>query len=340
MREVIGISKLGIPQLISICAVDFVADRRQKANRAHHRLAFFGIENLATQKKLNKQSLKAMRAAPLGGLLLRVGGVVFAVECLVMFCLERFAPDELVWIALAPVVLTVVVTSIINWWIIQPLSERLSQAMTQLNDARKEAERRAQVDPLTGVLNRCAFFTRLEKAIVLARETQTPLSFLMLDIDRFKRINDTQGHLAGDAVIEHVSEAIQATCIVDQAIGRYGGEEFSILLPDTPLADAVQFAERLRQRIAETVVHHNKVSLNVSASIGVAMLGPNNSDAMALVESADQALFEAKRAGRNQVRLATNPKHSAAAIPPYHRLSEASEGYWPAMNSPANPTTA
>lgn len=301
---------------------------------------FFGFENLVTQTKLNKQSLKAMRAAPLGGLLLRVGGVVFVVECLILFCMERLAPDELVWIALDPVVLTVIATAIINWWIIQPLSERLSQAMTQLNDARKEAERRAQIDPLTGVLNRRAFFTRLEKAIEHARETHTPLSFLMLDIDRFKRINDTQGHLAGDAVIERVSEAIQTACTAGQAIGRYGGEEFAILLPDTPIADAVPFAERLRQRIAETIVYHNKSSLNVTASIGVAVLGPDSSDAMFLVESADQALFEAKRSGRNQVRLATNQVDLAVAIPPYHALSGATQSCWSATSSLADPTTA
>ena len=134
----------------------------------------------------------------------------------------------------------------------------------------------------------------------------------MLDIDFFKRLNDTHGHLAGDAVLRKLAEVMQSTCRDYDDVGRFGGEEFCILLAETLLVDAVNFAERLRATIEETVVRHDNRRISVTVSIGVAQHGPLTGNMTSLIECADQALFEAKRAGRNRVQPMPGPFETIA----------------------------
>lgn len=251
---------------------------------------------------------QSIHRAPLGGVLLRVGSVVFIVESLIMLAFLLVNPDGHRWqdAFLDASVLTVVVAVVVHRWIIQPLDTQLALTIAELNDAKSVAERLAQTDPLTGVLNRRAFFERLEREFLKAERSQRPLSLLMLDIDFFKKLNDTHGHLAGDAVLRNIAQVMQSACRAYDDVSRFGGEEFCILLADTPLIDAVEFAERLRVILAETVITHGEQRLFVTVSIGVAQQGPRTPDMTTLIECADQALFEAKRTGRNRVQPTMN----------------------------------
>ena len=123
----------------------------------------------------------------------------------------------------------------------------------------------------------------------------------MLDIDHFKSINDRHGHQAGDAVIKRVSELIHQHVRDSDVAGRYGGEEFAILLPHTDLAGARTLAERLRQSVEEQEVIHNGQAIAFTISLGIACLDRPARDHRCLIEWADQALYASKRAGRNRV---------------------------------------
>ena len=128
-----------------------------------------------------------------------------------------------------------------------------------------------------------------------------PLSCLMLDLDHFKRVNDDQGHAAGDAVLAQLGERLRALLRDIDVAGRIGGEEFAILLPQTDGPQAMVAAERIRAAIAATPFTHGALALPVTSSIGVSTFGAEPMDTDALVEQADAGLYEAKRNGRNRV---------------------------------------
>jgi diguanylate cyclase (GGDEF)-like protein/PAS domain S-box-containing protein len=176
-----------------------------------------------------------------------------------------------------------------------------------LNDisARKQLEaelfHQASTDPLTGISNRRYFIARGEQELRRARRFARPLSVMMLDIDHFKHINDTFGHAGGDIVLQEIVR-IAVTCLRNtDAIGRLGGEEFAVLMPETELHAATEVANRLRQAIADSVIAFNKASITCTTSIGVAVLQPHDGDVDALLHRADQALYIAKQDGRNRV---------------------------------------
>jgi diguanylate cyclase (GGDEF)-like protein/PAS domain S-box-containing protein len=174
---------------------------------------------------------------------------------------------------------------------------------------RKEHEavlqRMASTDELTGVFNRRAFETAIRSEIARARRYGTALSFLLVDLDAFKRVNDEHGHIAGDRVLQETARILQATVRLADTVARWGGEEFAVLLPETGMGDAAQFAERLRQRLGD-IVHHlpGGVTLSVTCSIGVAQFDSVSLSDTAFFASADTALFQAKAEGRNRVCLA------------------------------------
>jgi diguanylate cyclase (GGDEF)-like protein len=159
------------------------------------------------------------------------------------------------------------------------------------------------VDGLTRLTNRRSFIERGESELNRTRRTPTSqLSCIMLDIDHFKGINDTHGHDAGDAVLVKVSEIMMDNARQYDEVGRYGGEEFAILLPATPLENAIKVAERLRARIEAVEIPCNGTTLRVTASFGVACYPYNDiQDMNGLLKSADTALYAAKHGGRNQV---------------------------------------
>ncbi|HEU5002019.1 MAG TPA: diguanylate cyclase [Actinomycetota bacterium] len=162
-------------------------------------------------------------------------------------------------------------------------------------------------DPLTGLFNRRYMEETLTREISLAGRRHTPLSVLQLDIDRFKEFNDAYGHEAGDAVMRHVSQAMQRLFRVSSVACRYGGEEFTIVLPDCALADAVGRAEELRRLLASAGVPHGRTLLAApTITCGVATFPQHAGTAEGLVGCADAALYAAKAAGRNRV-LAYDP---------------------------------
>ncbi len=175
----------------------------------------------------------------------------------------------------------------------------------------KQALEAAHKDPLTGVGNRAAMNDGLARELELARRHNTPLSLLTLDIDHFKRINDSHGHAIGDCVIKAVAEAAQLTVRSTDMIFRFGGEEFVIVLSNTSLHGAALLAERLRKRIEETTIVCDGNSLCATVSIGIATMAPDDTPER-LFRRADGALYQAKAEGRNCCRLASESNSLAS----------------------------
>jgi diguanylate cyclase (GGDEF)-like protein len=170
----------------------------------------------------------------------------------------------------------------------------------------------ARFDSKTGLLNAAAWQQEAQIELSRAARTRTPLAVAMVDIDHFKLINDTHGHLAGDAVLAALSAAMRALLREYDVVGRFGGEEFIILLPHTSEAAAREIAERLRTKLAQISVTPGKDSsgeaaMQVTVSIGIACLGQSRRDLDDLIAAADAALYYAKETGRNQVRMAIDP---------------------------------
>ena len=157
----------------------------------------------------------------------------------------------------------------------------------------------AATDGLTGLANRRTFDAALQREISRGARTGSPVSLAMVDIDRFKPLNDTHGHQAGDDVLREVAQALKQRCRDMDVPARYGGEEFAVILPDTDATSAFEVAERLRQ-----VVETANTSLPVTVSIGVATSSAGSRGAEDLIAAADTALYASKRAGRNRVSLA------------------------------------
>jgi len=156
------------------------------------------------------------------------------------------------------------------------------------------------VDGLTGVNNKRFLMETLEKEIPRARRHQRPLSFLMFDIDHFKLVNDNYGHLAGDFVLKDLAQLVKARLRPDDIIGRYGGEEFAVLLPETTLEGSAAIAEELRKMIDDHRFEFEQEIIDVSVSIGCAQLA-DDFDVARFIKLADENLYRAKRGGRNQV---------------------------------------
>ena len=169
---------------------------------------------------------------------------------------------------------------------------------------RERAQREARMDVLTQLNNRRGFLELAEAPYRTAARHQRPLAVIVLDIDHFKAINDQYGHALGDAVLRDLGQTLLATSRRSDVLGRWGGEEFVLLLPETSLDEAEELAERLRQRVRERVIVHEHTRVQVTASFGVAGLGADQK-LEALLEAADRAMYAAKMAGRNRVLRAT-----------------------------------
>lgn len=167
-----------------------------------------------------------------------------------------------------------------------------------------EAERRAQTDPLTGVLNRRSLIERLDVACARAQARGLPIALLFIDLDHFKVINDTRGHQAGDACLRAVIAPIQEELRQSDVIGRYGGEEFVVILSSADTHAAQATAQRIRERVAGLEIVGFGSPIRLTCSIGVATSDALNVWGESLVASADAAVYVAKSAGRNQVHVA------------------------------------
>lgn len=192
------------------------------------------------------------------------------------------------------------------------ISSTLAQAAPVLSGLRTLAlaQARAMTDALTGLPNRWALQDALKRMLAQARRSGDPLALILLDLDHFKQLNDQHGHEAGDQALAAVGHALTSCLRSSDLAARSGGEEFTVLAPDTPLEGALQLAEQLRAAIARIELPIPGVRL--TASFGVAVLGIHASDADTLARVADRALYAAKRAGRNRVEVA---EASADAVP-------------------------
>jgi len=155
------------------------------------------------------------------------------------------------------------------------------------------------VDGLTGVNNKRFLMETLEREIPRARRHQRPLTLVMFDIDHFKHINDTYGHLAGDYVLKELAQLVKGRLRPDDVLGRYGGEEFCVVLPETDLEGGSSIAEELRILVQDHSFVFEQERINVTISLGVAVLQDDN-DLTAFIKSADEHLYAAKRDGRNR----------------------------------------
>jgi diguanylate cyclase (GGDEF)-like protein len=180
-------------------------------------------------------------------------------------------------------------------------NQELEVVSSKLQEVNEELARLTRIDPLTGLLNRRAWQEAAQHERERANRFSEPFSICMLDADYFKRLNDSLGHQAGDACLITLADAIQKTCRFVDVIGRYGGEEFVILLPGTDMQGAYGFGERLRQAVFDLAMPHpdNPVADRITISVGVATYASDPWEE--IVKRADDALYLAKRTGRNTV---------------------------------------
>ncbi len=187
----------------------------------------------------------------------------------------------------------------------------VADRLRQQREALSDAERRAQTDPLTGVLNRRSLVERLDAACLRARSRGLPIALLFIDLDHFKLINDSFGHAAGDACLRAVIGAVQSELRQSDVVGRFGGEEFVVILSSADAAAALPIAQRIRERVAQMRIDGFERPIAMTCSIGVAASDTSGVWGDALLRRADAAVYAAKRSGRNRVHLA--PAAPAAA---------------------------
>jgi diguanylate cyclase (GGDEF)-like protein len=181
----------------------------------------------------------------------------------------------------------------------------VSDRMRAQRAALTEAELRAQTDPLTGVYNRRSLIERLDLACMRAKGRGLPISVLFIDLDHFKQINDSYSHAAGDACLAAVIAPIQSELRQSDLIGRYGGEEFVVVLSSADAAAAAPVAERICRRVAAVRIEGFGAPIHLTCSIGVAASDTLGVWGQHLIAHADAAQYAAKRSGRNQVQLAS-----------------------------------
>lgn len=186
------------------------------------------------------------------------------------------------------------------------MERELRETSRALRDANAELERLANTDPLTGLANRRHFMEGLARELDRSDRYEHPLSLVVLDLDRFKSVNDTHGHAAGDAVLRSAGRTLESVCREVDLPARTGGEEMALLLPETDREGARAVAERVRTRIERTEhTSPDGESFGVTASVGVAEAGPSARTPEQLLRRADEALYRAKEKGRNRVVVAS-----------------------------------
>ena len=168
-------------------------------------------------------------------------------------------------------------------------------------------------DPLTGLWNRTWILEKLHDELARARRRATPVSVVLADIDHFKKVNDAAGHLAGDAVIYQVTQRIQNSVREYDTVGRYGGDEILVILPECDARAAQKMAERIRERICATPIATSEGTFRITASFGVATTDDwQGAEPQAVIRAADTALYRAKNVGRNVVACSNDARDFAA----------------------------
>lgn len=180
---------------------------------------------------------------------------------------------------------------------------RIIELQNELIAAREILKKQAAHDSLTGLLNRGEILRILKNELAKAVREGHPVGLIMADLDSFKKINDTYGHITGDVVLRLTSERMLSLMRSYDFVGRYGGEEFLIILPGCDQQGAVALAERLRQSVSDMGMNTPEGIIPVTISLGVTLSDPERQDMDSLIKSADSALYQAKKNGRNRVEI-------------------------------------
>lgn len=183
----------------------------------------------------------------------------------------------------------------------EDLERTVAERTAELRDANERLSKLAMTDPLTKILNRRAFFSRCAEEVERSKRYSRPMAIVMIDVDRFKQFNDMEGHLRGDEALKRIAHTLQTSLRKTDILGRYGGEEFILVMPETSLPNAVEICERLRAAIEELEFQGKEEPAYLTISVGVAAYPDQGSDLESLAEAADQSLYRAKQAGRNRV---------------------------------------
>lgn len=181
-------------------------------------------------------------------------------------------------------------------------------ARLQLQATNRELNRLATLDHLTGCANRRHFYALAEAELARSRRYDRPLGLVILDVDHFKAINDRFGHAAGDEMLRALAETLRDELRELDVLGRIGGEEFAVLLPETPRHESVGSAERLRRCLAALCIEYEGHDLTLTASFGVTAREPVDTNVDSMMRRADRALYEAKAAGRNRTAVADSDR--------------------------------
>lgn len=181
------------------------------------------------------------------------------------------------------------------------LERTVTERTRELQEANARLERLAVTDGLTGLFNHRRFQEALHAELLRCERHKRPLAVLMLDVDFFKKVNDSMGHPAGDELLRRLAEVLSKDLRQTDLIARYGGEEFAVLLPETTKAEALQVGERMREAVEARINENTTWPQRITVSVGVATFPEDAKSAEALLEASDQALYVAKRQGRNRV---------------------------------------
>lgn len=176
----------------------------------------------------------------------------------------------------------------------------------ELNDLmliNKSLEEVSQIDALTGIYNRRFIGNALEEKICESSETNQKLVVLMFDLDHFKYVNDTYGHIVGDRVLKYVSETVSSFLMKNMTFGRYGGEEFILFFSGYSIEDVCEWTENIRIKLSEGKVETREADVYITASFGIAEFSPSIKDDLEIIHNADVALYRSKKEGRNRVSL-------------------------------------
>ncbi|HEY8100719.1 MAG TPA: diguanylate cyclase [Burkholderiaceae bacterium] len=191
--------------------------------------------------------------------------------------------------------------SLSNIHLLETLEQKVDERTDALSKANLELQIMASTDMLTNIHNRRSLFELGNKQLQIARRYERPLTLIIMDVDHFKNINDTYGHAVGDLVLKHIAKACKSLLRSADILGRYGGEEFVALFPETDIDGSAIIAERLRTMVQNLTIPEINDFSNVTISLGVATLLPSDTDISQTISRADKALYQAKQQGRNKV---------------------------------------
>ncbi len=277
----------------------FLPSAKRRFDRACHHDADADSSRDEREARAAQVSLRPQTGFSLT--IVKIALVMFGVEVLIMLGFYLFELQNPSWqVALADAGLLAVIGGAVAYFaFIRPNDRKIREVIAALEEAKLDAENRARFDELTGVLSRRALLEALNTEVARARRYGSTLACLMLDLDHFKAFNDAHGHQFGDKILHRIAQVISDHCRTIDHMGRYGGEEFLLILPETRIDGATRFAERVRSAVAETRLDRNEE--RVTVSIGVVEWSDGDGSTTRLISQVDRALLEAKAAGRNRV---------------------------------------